>query len=457
MSPPTIDPSTIDPPAMVPPSMVGALDALEAAADLLQAADLDDVPARELQAARRLEVVLRRIGHATDRAAGHLDVSAAFSLDGHANARSALKHLGRLPGRESLGRVQTARALRDLPCVEAAYAAGRLPVGHVRAIARAVANPRVSDVVAVADPVFVDQASELDYDAFCAWLRQWEQLADGDGAAAAAERSHERRSFSLLENDFDGSFTSSGHHGSLQGAAMAELLERYERAEFEADWAQARAQHGVDARVEHLPRTPAQRRADAAFEIFRRAGGARADDRSPEPLVNIVVDQDTFENELRRATGADGDVAADPSVDVSKRRCHTIGGTSLHASDAVAAAIVGHVQRVVVDAAGNVIDVGRKRRLFTGTSRDAAMLQALLRDPGGLGCGWPGCSGRGPCLQADHRQPAARGGPTDIANSEAFCGTHNRIKERGFRPVRGPDGTWTIHRPDGTGPITPSA
>ena len=33
---------------------------------------------------------------------------------------------------------------------------------------------------------------------------------------------------------------------------------------------------------------------------------------------------------------------------------------------------------------------------------------------------------------------------------------HNRIKERGFRPVRGADGAWTIHRPDG-GPITPPA
>ncbi|MDE0803638.1 MAG: hypothetical protein OSA99_09975 [Acidimicrobiales bacterium] len=151
MSRHTIDPPTID----------RALDALEVAADLLRAADLDDTPARELQTVRRLEVVLRRIGHGADRAAGHLDVSAAFSLGGHANARSALKHLGRLAGRESLGRVQTARALRDLPRVDAAYAAGRIPTGHVRAIARAAANPRVCDALTIADPGFVDQASEL--------------------------------------------------------------------------------------------------------------------------------------------------------------------------------------------------------------------------------------------------------------------------------------------------------
>ncbi|HAS12764.1 MAG TPA: hypothetical protein DCS55_19975, partial [Acidimicrobiaceae bacterium] len=96
-------------------------------------------------------------------------------------------------------------------------------------------------------------------------------------------------------------------------------------------------------------------------------------------------------------------------------------------------------------------------RLFTGSARDAAMLQALVRGPGGLGCLWPGCDGRGRCLQVDHRNPAIRGGPTNVANSDAYCGSHNRIKERGFRPVRGPGGEWTIHRPGDGGPITPPA
>ena len=110
---------------------------------------------------------------------------------------------------------------------------------------------------------------------------------------------------------------------------------------------------------------------------------------------------------------------------------------------------------MVLDGAGNVIDLGRRQRLFTGSSRDAAFLQALLRGPGGLGCLWAGCDGRGRNLQVDHRDPAGRGGPTNVANSDAYCGFHNRIKERGFRPVRGPSGEWTIHRPDGGGSITP--
>ncbi|MBK5224247.1 MAG: HNH endonuclease, partial [Acidimicrobiia bacterium] len=59
-------------------------------------------------------------------------------------------------------------------------------------------------------------------------------------------------------------------------------------------------------------------------------------------------------------------------------------------------------------------------------------------------------------LQVDHHQPWRQAGATDTANSDMLCGHHNRLKEAGFRPVRGPDGTWALTRPDGT-PITPGA
>ena len=421
-----------------PPDVTDALDALEAEISSLQRVEFDVLgPAEELASIRRLEVLRRRLDHATDRAAGHLDQSCAFSLDGHRNARSALKHLGRLSGGEAHGRVQTARALRELPAVEAAYASGSIPTGHVRAIARVVANPRVSEFVPIADPIFAEQASTQPYDDFCSWLRQWQALADADGAAEAVEQTHERRTFSLLENQVDGTWTSRGIHGPLHGAVMKELLDAFEGAEFAADWAEARAKHGHDARVEHLARTPQQRRADALLEIFRRAGAAAADGRSPEPLVNIVIDLDTFERELHRGTGV---AVEDDPTELDGRRCQTLGGTPLHPSDALAAALIGHVRRVVVDAASNVIDLGQRRRLFTGASRAAAELQSLLRGQAGLGCLWPGCDGHGKRIQIDHRHAAARGGPTDIDNSDAYCGSHNRIKEQrlpsGARPRR---------------------
>ena len=430
-----------------------ALKALEAAVGMVQAVDLDGLsPKEELALVGRLEKLRRRLDHGTDRTVAHLDASAAFSLDGHKTAKGALKAIGRLSGSEAHGRVRTSRALPRLPLVEAAYARGEIPTEHVRAMARTVSNPRVAEWVADADPIFAHHATVLGYDDFVAALRQWEALADADGADQSAERCHERRNASLQENSIDGSFRLEANHGGLQGAVMAEIFERFETAELYADWAAAREVHGEDARVEHLDRTPAQRRADAMFRIFGRA--AAADGCSPEPLVNIVVDLETFEDELRRSAGVD--VRVDPNEVLDDRRCHTLDGTQIRPAEAVAAALVGHVRRVVVDSAGTVIDLGRRQRLFTGSARDAAFLQALLRGPGGLGCLWPGCDGRGRNLQVDHRDPACRGGPTNTDNSDAYCGFHNRTKEHGFRPVRDPDGTWTIHRPGDDGPITPA-
>jgi len=111
-----------------------ALAALEDAVGLIQAAALDGLsPAEELALIGRLEVLRRRLDHGTDRAAGHLDRSAAFSFDGHKTANGALKAIGRLSGSEAHGRVQTSRALRHLPLVEAAYGRGEIPTEHVRA------------------------------------------------------------------------------------------------------------------------------------------------------------------------------------------------------------------------------------------------------------------------------------------------------------------------------------
>lgn len=437
---------------MVRSDLDEALDALEVAVEQVSCAELDQLSAaEELAVIGRLERLRRRLDAGTDRAAGHLDRAAAFSLDGHKSAKGALKAIGRLSGSEAHGRVQTARVLRRLPLLEAAYERGEIPVAHVRAIGRVASNPRVEDHLPGADPIFAHQAAVLDFDDFLAALREWERLADADGADQGADESHERRRAGLIRSEINGSWSLDGSFGAMQGAVIGEVLDRYERAELLADWAEARQRVGAGALVGDLARTPAQRRADAIHAIFVRAASTPADATSPAPLVNVVIDQRSFEEQLRRAAGED--VRVDPNDDLEGRRCHSFDGTPLHPADVLAAALVGHVRRVLVDSRGTVIDLGSRRRLFTGSARAAAMLQALLRSAGGLGCLWPGCDGRSGWLQVDHREPARHHGPTDVDNSDIYCGFHNRTKERGYRPERRADGTWIIHRPDGE-PIT---
>ncbi len=430
------------------------VDDLADVAEKLLSCDLDDVAPRALlRSMRELEVARRRIDAGTDRLVDRCESTTAYFEDGHKSAKALVKHLGRLSGAEAVARTQTVRALTTLPAVAEAYRAGRIPTGCIRAIARTAANPRVRPFLGVADPVFAEMASELGHDAFCDWLKRWEALADADGAGEVADREHERRSARIQRSDIDGSWHVESDHGDIQGAVMAQVFEAFVQAELDADIAWAKAEHGPDFAMDQLPRTPRQRRADALFAIFRRAMAQPFDAKDPEPLVSIVIDDESLAIEADRAAGES--VAADPER-IDTAICSTDSGVRLHPSSALAALVVGHVRRVVIDASSNVIDVGRRRRCFTGSSREAAQIQALLRDLGGAGCLWSGCDTWYRRLQVDHRRAYHRGGPTDVGNSDLQCGVHNRLKEHGFRPVFDADGSWIIVRPDGSS-ITPAA
>ena len=120
----------------------------------------------------------------------------------------------------------------------------------------------------------------------------------------------------------------------------------------------------------------------------------------------------------------------DPAT-VDQRRCETTAGVQIDPADMLAAVLTGHVRRVVFDAAGVVIDLGRRSRLFTGGARDAVLL-------GDRWCMWPGCDLRSGRCQTDHTTPWATDGPTRPDNGGTACGRHNRWKQRGYRTCARP-------------------
>ncbi len=427
--------------------------ALLAGARGVQELDLDALSAKEAMAlARELEVARRHLDHGTDRVAGHLESTGKFGIDGHKTAKAALKHLGRTPGGEVHGRLQTARAWTTLPAVARAYADGLVPAASMRAVGRFCANPRIASLLDdVLGDVIAEQARTQGYDDFVSWLRELGSLIDADGADQDHERTHERRNARLWQNEADLSWWLDGNWGSLEGACLAEILARQEAVEWEADRAHAQAIHGPDATPDQFPRTPAQRRADAILAIFRRADAQAADAQPAEPLVNIVIDEETFETELARAAG-DPDAAHDPER-IDERVCRTTTGHRLHPADALAALLIGYVRRVVVDANSNVIDLGRRSRCFKGSSREAAFLQAALCQRSTRRCWWGHDSPRN---EVDHHTSWRQHGATRPDNANIGCGYHNRLKERGYRPVKRPDGSYDLLRPDDT-PITPPA
>lgn len=183
-----------------------------------------------------------------------------------------------------------------------------------------------------------------------------------------------------------------------------------------------------------------QRRADALHAIFQAAVSTPPGARPPEPVVNIIVDQETYEAHwAAAASGASPPPAAPGDV---RGRCETDTGVVVDPADVIAASIVGHVRRVVMNSAGVVIQMGRKQRLFTGSTRVAALLQ-------GRRCLWPGC-GRDHRTHIDHSTDWQFHGVTDPVNAGPLCPTHNRFKNHGYHVTRDEHGRWHTHRPDGT-------
>jgi hypothetical protein len=80
-------------------------------------------------------------------------------------------------------------------------------------------------------------------------------------------------------------------------------------------------------------------------------------------------------------------------------------------------------ERIVFDGPSKVIDVGVRRRLFTGATRTAV----LVTD---RGCADPSCDTPMDRCQVDHITPWANGGLTIQDNGQTLCRFHNLRKGR---------------------------
>ncbi len=229
--------------------------------------------------------------------------------------------------------------------------------------------------------------------------------------------------------------------GVAAGAVIEEIFDRFCDTEFHADWDTGVARFGDRMNPALLERSHAQRRFDALLAIFNAAAASAGATGTVGPLVNVIVDQTTFEHHLATLAGAQVE-PLDPAT-VTDRRCETSTGHQLDPADVLAAALCGHVRRVVLDSAGVVIDLGRRSRLFTGAARDAVLL-------GDRWCLWPGCDLRSGRCQTDHTQPWSTDGPTRPGNGAPVCARHNRWKQHGYQTWRAPTGHWHTYRPDGT-------
>ena len=236
-------------------------------------------------------------------------------------------------------------------------------------------------------------------------------------------------------------YTINGQCGVAQGAAMAEILDRFCDTEFHADWERARNRLGDGVTPSDLERTAAQRRMDALHAIFMAAAAAAPGSKPPEPLVTIVVDQTTFESAVTAmAAGVPLDEVMPPVVDPhgdAARRSTAPSSTpttpSSPPSSATSAASCSTAPRapstsappVDCSAAPHASPCGSRAPDVCGPDAGATTVRSTTT-----------------CRGATTGGPPTNGGPA--------CAHHNRWKTRGYHTRRDANGHWHIHRPDGS-------
>ena len=406
--------------------------------DLPELADLEGSGADKLELMLvECDAVRRRAEAMIAEIVGVAERTTAYVEDGHASVSGWAKAACNWSSSETRTVVQTARLFRAVPQARSAAHAGSLGTSQSRLLARLFANPRCAAQLPDSAELLIGHAQSLWFDEFAVVVRRWEALADTDGAHDAHQRAHAGRDAHVSITGQRVYLDARG--GVAAGAVIQEIFDRYCDTEFHADWDNGVAQWGEQMNPTLLERSGAQRRFDALLAIFTAAASGAAG--TIDPLVNILIDQVSFEHHLAKMAGADVE-PLDPS-EVDQRRCETSTGHQLDPTDIIAAALVGHVRRVVLDSAGVVIDMGRRSRLFTRAARDAVLL-------GHRWCIWPGCGLRSGRCQTDHTTAWTHHGPTRPDNGAPACARHNRWKQRGYQTWRDAEGHWHTYRPDGT-------
>ena len=420
----------------MPAELIEALIARAVAAvEQLQGIDAGALDASTTELwAKGVERLRRQIDAAGVEVADHVDRKRPFRKQGFLTTKAWLKHRLQLSGIEAHRRLRVARMLRTSASWKNAHVAGLVGVAQCELMSAVIENSRIDPAVWQADAcdLLIDAMDES-YDEFERRVRRWEVLADPDSAAEQAERNRTNRDAEIRPRP-DGSWSLTASFDDMSGAEFSEIFGHYVQAEWDADWAEARQRVGDKATMFDLRRTQSQRRADALLAMARAAASAPPWSKLPVPTVNYLIDQATYDSTM---TGE----RIDPSRyrDVVSR---AQAGRQPNPTDIVKASIVGHVRRVVYDGAGVVIDLGRKQRLFSGSSREAVMLLAVV-------CSWIGCDMKVEWCEADHTVGWKGGGNTDSGNGGPLCHCHNVMKEQGYRIWRDPDGDWHTFDPDG--------
>ncbi|MGY1616005.1 DUF222 domain-containing protein [Geodermatophilus sp. SYSU D00691] len=343
--------------------------------------------------------------------------------------------------------VRVARALRELPRIEGAFAAGRLSYSKVRAITRVAAPDTEASLLEFAIDATASQVERFAR----AWRRADPHSDHPDTDAGGRPRFpavHHPENDLVFEysTDGDGFFTLRVRGRADDGAGLMTAIDSLAEREARRERAQsnrARARHEqVRAAGGTVDREVEERCAeDAAVGLARERTTARRV-AALCSLSRARVDLDRRPGDPPRrevVVHADAAVLAD---DTAAGRAYFEGGPAI--TGATARRLLCEATVVAMISSGREpLAVGRRKRLATKAQR-----RALLRRDGG--CIRPGCpESRIERLHAHHVRHWLHGGRTDLANLVLLCDTDHGLVHDEDLVMSRQSGRLVVTAPDG--------
>ena len=399
------------------PSVLGAA---QAAADAVAALAQADVAAMSgHEAVELLQVVgpmLSQLQAVSLTASGVVRDSGVWGLDGSRSARAFLERAtGASGGKVGSDLKLVERLTSMLPLTAQALRSGEISVEHALALSRGVCGT-TKRVEALADPergeAFLLAHAGLPVDQFKKFLASWAYRVDPDADDA-------KRAAMADDYHFDMAETMDGWH--VQGFLTPEV-----GAGLAVALAAAAGPPASDD-----GRSAGRRRHDALATLTQMSltCGGLGSLKGVRPQVVVHVPLET----LLAAPGTPG---LDPAVLQET-------GAPIPRSMLDRLVCDSEITRIVFGAKGQVLDVGRAQRTFTGPRRRAL-------DARDGRCRAPGCDAPPRFCEGHHRVHFRDGGDTSVANGLLLCWAHHEwLHERGVSIELAPGGGLRFEGPDG--------
>ena len=295
--------------------------------------------------------------------------------------------------------VQTGRLVTHHATTAKAVANGDLDVDKAHRLGRSVTDLRRS-IYQRDEETLVEAGGELDHARFRLLVDRWVELAD-DVVDPDKEFDRAERRGLHIGQMLDGLAAIAGTAEPEGLAIINRAIDAYRRPDAKGTpgGGRSRAKTDYDALI-------------AALSAAIDGQGGR-----PERTVDAIV---SYELLLRL-----------PPVDLLNVRCDLEGVGAVSPSLLRRLAADSAIGRLITDADGVPLDLGRRVRFFKPTQRRAVRVRDQC-------CVWPGCGLPAEWSDIDHAVQAARGGPTDVANGRLLCRFHHHLRDKGWAITHDP-------------------